>query len=420
MAFTNHRQCDRELTLVMMIGVLVAALGCSDAAMASASYDVKLMGRMAAIGSSHGSYAIEPGYYSGHHRVMITNGGDLALPMVTGPKGVAALWVRKAGELNGRIVFEAESAEHLFGDYTTDGDSTVIFSTIKEGKPIGIFRYSFLDDSVKKLTSGPLGAEAWYGIQSLGQRALSARVTFSSVEQVLGLWRDNKWTVLASTQEVDPESPFYFFHTHHVSDDGSVLVRALMSSRYDDGGIYRIAPDGVTTPLVETTQRDPKSTMSALAPWIAANRRGDLVFSAYNKAHGLIWFRLIDSRITPILPEAMPGNADLFPAAINDRGDVVFRFTDQESTSIFVDRLGMLERIAGGGDRVATDIGPGVIGTPHRKVGIFAHSPWINDRGDVAFVSDLSSFTVTHADLAGESFEAGIGIGIFIAHRLLD
>ena len=420
MVVSTHRQSDCVLTTALMIGVFVAALSWSGAAMASAYYDVKLMGRMAAIGSKHGSYAIEPGYYSGHHRVMITNGGDLALPMLTGPKGVAALWVRKAGELNGRIVFEAESADHLFGDYTTDGESSVIYSVVSERKPIGIFRYSFLDDSVKKLTSGPLGSEAWYGIQGLAQDAFSARVSFGSVAQVLGLWRDSKWTALASTRDVDSESPFYFFHTHYVQDDGTVIVRALMSARYDDGGIYRVAPDGVTTPLVETAQRDPKSTLTALAPWIAANRRGDLVFSAFNKANGLGWFRLKGGRVTPLLPEAMLGNADLFPAAMNASGDVVFRFTDRERTSLYVDMLGRLERIVGGGDRVATDIGPGSIGTPQRKVGIFSHSPWINDRGDVAFVSDLSSFAVPRADFASESFEAGIGIGIFIAHRVLD
>ena len=83
---------------------------------------------------------------------------------------------------------------------------------------------------------------------------------------------------------------------------------------------------------------------------------------------------------------------DSFAPDINNDGLVVFRGQDADGAAIFAGDGETLVRVAGQGDVVPTDQGPGQLGQhvdDPSSWPVFSGSPTINNAGDIAFVAGL-------------------------------
>ncbi|MBM4252912.1 MAG: hypothetical protein FJ146_13150 [Deltaproteobacteria bacterium] len=397
---------------------VVVALGVAGDLFA-ARYQIKLAARMAAIGSRHGSFAIEEGLYPSFHPVVLNDAGDIAQPMLTGPHGKAALWVRGHDWLSGRVVFEVDDTDQLITEVVNDGKEGVLFTVMDEAAALGVYRYSYANDQVTLVTAQPLGVRAFRSLESLGNGAFGSKLSFGASDQQLGVYQSGSWHWLAATMSVDRLSPFYFFYGVHFVEKDQAIVHAMHSPRSGDSAIYRLRSGAPPESLLQQSFSGGGAVNGALAPWIHGNARGELLFAYYGAQGGLAWRLLtVHNQITPIVPSAFDGVAELFPAAINDDGLVVLRAVARGLRGVYLSEDDAFIKIIGSGDTVMSDLGPAVVGRPMGASANFNHSPSINGQGDIAFTCDLVLPASPLQSVGLADFGEGIGIGIFVAHRL--
>ncbi len=384
-----------------------------------AEYRIKLAARMNAVGSRFGSFAIEEGYYPAFQPVVMNDAGDLALALLTGPNGKAAVWVREHNWLAGSIVFEAFNSNQQISEITSDGDDGVLFTLTEEARALGIYRYSFAAGKVTLLTAEPKGLSAYRALRSLNNGTYAAKLSFGALAQELSYFSDGIWHKLASTRSIDAASKFYFFHGVHFVNKLDVVVHALHSISAGDSAIYYLRPGRDPELLVAAGDNEGDAGSGFLAPWLVGNERGDLLYSRYAKRGGLKWIlRRTNGQILTIPPRDVEGQAELFPAVLNDAGMVALRINVNGRSGIYLSTDAILTPIVRGGDQVVTDLGVATIGKVDAQTGIFNNAPTMNRRGDVAFVCDLKTSKSFAQSIEDQAIEEGIGIGLFIARRL--
>ncbi len=403
--------------LLRLSSVLLGAVSSGDAF--AAVYEIKLAARMVAVGSKYGSYAIDEGYYPAFHPVVINDDGDLAQPMLTGPNGKAALWVRRHDWLSGRIVFEVTSTNQQITEVTKDGDNGVLFTVSEEATALGIYRYSYDSSQVNLVTTGPLGVAAYRSLSVMAGGVFGAKLSFGATNQRINVYDEDSWVALAATSSADPSSPFYFFHGVHFVDARQAIVHAMHSAQPGDSAIYRLRSGKAPELIVPERSRTGEAERLQLAPWIAGNHHGDLLFAHYGPKGGLSWNLLTgQDYIEQVIPSSFEGQAELFPAAINDAAMVVLRAFEKSGRAIYLRTGDEFKAIARSGDLVKTDLGHAAIGRPGGQNANFNHAPSLNARGDIAFVCDLILPPAFQQSSEPKGIGESIGIGLLVAHRL--
>lgn len=209
-------------------------------------------------------------------------------------------------------------------------------------------------------------------------------------------------TMYVADNGVDVASPYSFLYTPDTSDMGGpiggpagtprIASKVSTTAGFDFEEIHIFDADGTSRLVAVEIETDPMSPFSEFVTnSVAISDNGRIVaFQANDLAGTSGIYRYDDSTGTIDLiaqsGSGMVSSIDIFSPDVNNQGLVVFRGDDLNGlSSVFVGDGSSVQRVAGEGDQLVTDLGLRQLG---RRDNNFSQSgaPRINDAGDVGFI----------------------------------
>lgn len=253
----------------------------------------------------------------------------------------------------------------------------------------------------------PLGVSGSSNLVLTDWQRLGGRLDIGFTGDVLGTFNLQSaglpaLTVYATDNGVDASSPYSFLYTPDTSDFGGpiggpagtprIASKVSTAAGFDFEEIRIFDADGTSRLVVTETEIDPSSPFSELVTnGVAISDNGRMVAFQANNLQGRSGIYRYDDAtgMIDLIAEAgsgIVGTVDIFSPDVNDNGLVVFRGDDSTGfSSVFLGDGTRLQRIAGEGDMLETDLGLRQLG---RRDLDFSQSgaPRINNTGDVGFI----------------------------------
>ena len=299
------------------------------------------------------------------------------------------------GHGTGTVVYNANDGGALLGDPFINQNNQVTFTRFASTNAAddGIYVYNHNTGMTNKITSGPLGATSYTNPQLNDVGVIGMRAKFTTPQALLSYTlATNSFTNYVTETGGDPGSPYSFLYAPGFNNNNRIAALANLSNQPSTYRELRIwNPNGSST-LVATGDSSAGPTFFAFDNSISMNN-SDFVAFITRTTSAASSRRIVVSNgtTTTLFPTVSSGagftSLDSFAPVINDNGLVAFRGNDNQATprnSVFVSDGVTVQRIAGVGDILQTDLGP-------REVGFLMGGVDINNSGAVSFGVQFTS-----------------------------
>ncbi|CAN5637199.1 hypothetical protein BH20VER1_BH20VER1_02830 [soil metagenome] len=380
----------------MRIAVLAAASALVIAASAPAqtlplNYHLQLQVRAATGGTA---YNLPNGSTFNSVSVSLNESGEIAAKVNT-IGGTVSPGIFFGGHGVGGLVHNAGDNEAIFGDAFLNNNNQITWtrSLSTSAAHNGVWRYNHATATSALLTNGPLGATSYTFPRLSDAGILGARVRFNTPQALMSYNpASNAWTNYVTETSGDPNSPYSFLYAPAFNNNHKLAAQANLGAQASTYKELRVWSPNGSSVLVASGDSNTGPTFYAFDNSISMNNLDQVAFiTRTSTAAADRRIVVSDGTTTTLFPTVSSGagftSLDFFAPVINDNGLVAFRGNDNQATprdSVFVSNGTTVQRIAGVGDILMTDIGP-------REVGFLMGGVDINNHGAVAFGVQFSS-----------------------------
>jgi hypothetical protein len=337
----------------------------------------------------------------------INDAGNVAVKVNTvGTTTSPGIWF--GGRGTGALVYNANDNAALISDPFINNNNQVSFPRFAStsASDDGLYVYNRATMATTRVTNGPLGATSYTNPHINDNGIIGMRVKFTTPQALMTYnIAANAFTNYVTENSGDPNSPYSFLYAPAFNNNNRLAAQANLTNQPTSFKQVRIwNADGSST-LVAQGDSSAGPVYYGFDNSMSMNNNDEVAFNTRTTAASSSRRIVVSNGTTTKLFPTVSDNAgftslDSFAPSVNDAGRVAFRGNDVNGrSSVFISDGTTVQRIAGVGDVLQTDIGP-------REVGSLMGNPRINNRGAVAF---------------GLQFSAGSGGGnaIYVAYPQL-
>lgn len=327
--------------------------------------------------------------------VSVVGGDTSTVGVFLGSKGVGGLvWT--------------DGGDSFISDCSLNGSGLAVWR-LSDASPDGLYYYDDSDGSSGLLTTRPLGASYWTGIEVNASGQVGFRASFLGDYAWVSYDGETNPPFHAVDEGIDV-SPYWYLYTPSFNDSRLIAGKVSLAADHSHDQIVACTEDAVCTVLVEDRDADPSSDFTSFGNSVSLTNSGWVAFRA-GLDGGEDGVFLTDGTTTvTIATTAMPevSGIDAFAPSANDSGQVAFRAFDSVGLqAVFVGDGTDLVKVVTEHDLVPSDLGTARV-DQHDDSVVFAGSPSINSSGDVAFIASLTP---------PDDNQVEWGSGLFIAYR---
>ena len=299
------------------------------------------------------------------------------------------------GQGTGSLVHDANDNAAILGEVFLNNNNQVSFTRAASTNTTddGVYVYSDPLHTTTRATGGPLGATSYTNPQINDIGIIGMRIKFNTPQALFTFNPGtNAFTNYVTETGGDPNSPYSFIYAPAFNNNNRIAAQVNLTGQPSTYKELRIWNSNGSSILVASGDSSAGPTFYAFDNSISMNNLDRVAFTtrtaAATSARRIV---VSDGTNTTLFPTVSSGagftSIDSFPPVVNDNGLVAFRGNDNQSTpkdSVFVSNGTFVQRIAGVGDVVPTDIGP-------REIGFLMGAVDINNRGAVSFGVQFTS-----------------------------
>jgi hypothetical protein len=322
----------------------------------------------------------------------INDAGNVAVKVSTvGQTTSPGLWF--GGRGTGSLVYNANDNGALMSDPFLNNNNQVSFPRFASTNAAddGIYVYNHATMATTRVTNGPLGATSYTNPQINDNGIIGMRVKFSTPQALMTYnIATNAFTNYVTENSGDPNSTFTFLYAPAFNNNNKLAAFANLSGQASSYRQLRVWNADGTSMLVAEGDTSAGPTYFGFDNSISMNNNNAVAFiTRTTPASSGRRIVVSNGTTTKLFPTVSAGagftSLDSFAPSVNDAGLVAFRGNDTNGrSSVFISDGTSVQRIAGVGDVLQTDIGP-------REVGFLMGNPRINNRGAVAFGLQFSA-----------------------------
>ncbi len=310
---------------------------------------------------------------------------------VPGQSGVYAPGIWSGGHGEGGLVYTGEANQRASDDVSINGSGDIAFTIADGGVDNKLWRYDAQTGTSEQVGTSPVFPRGYRGpsIDDAGDIGFTG--DFGTGKAYAGAV-DGSGQIFVNDRNLDPDSPWTYLYTPDFNDTGQIAAKVATSDDLvTDIEIRLFERDGTSRRILANHAVDPNSPYEKFNNSVSVNDEGVVAVVAHRTDGTEVVIRSDGETTTEI---ARAGDSDVikdidyFTPDVNDDGLVVFRGSDAQGQAVYVGDGTSLTRVAGKGDVVETDQGPGQLGQ-HDSSPVFGGSPTINNHGDVAFAAGL-------------------------------
>ena len=310
---------------------------------------------------------------------------------VPGQSGVYAPGIWSGGHGQGGLVYTGGADQQASDDVSINNAGDIAFTIADGGVDNTLWRYDAQTAASAQVGTSPVFPNGYRGpaIDDAGDIGFTG--SFGVGKAYAGAV-NGTGQIFVNDHDLDPASPWTYLYTPGFNDTGQIAAKVATSDDLvTDIEIRLFERDGTSRLILANNAVDPASPYAKFNNSVSVNDAGVVTVVA-NRTDGTEVVVRSDGATTTEIAAAgadrVIKDIDYFTPDINDEGLVVFRGSDATGQAVYVGDGTTLTRVAGKGDVVDTDQGPGQIGQ-HDTSPVFGGSPTINDHGDVAFAAGL-------------------------------
>jgi hypothetical protein len=322
----------------------------------------------------------------------INDAGNVAVKVNTvGTTTSPGIWF--GGRGTGGLAYNANDNAALMSDPFINNNNQVSFPRFASSSATddGLYVYNHATLATARVTNGPLGATSYTNPHINDNGIIGMRVKFNTPQALMTYnIAANAFTNYVTETSGDPNSPYSFLYAPAFNNNNRLADEANLTGQPTSFKQLRVwNPDGTST-LVAQGDSSTGPTFFGFDNSISMNNNNAVAFiTRTTSASSSRRVVVSDGTTTRLFPTVSDGagftSLDSFAPSVNDAGLVAFRGNDANGrNSVFISDGTTVQRIAGVGDVLQTDIGP-------REVGFLMGNPRINNRGAVAFGLQFSS-----------------------------
>lgn len=316
----------------------------------------------------------------------INDAGNVAVKVTTvGQTTSPGLWFGGFG--TGALVYNANDDNALLSDPFINNNNQVSFPRFvsTSASDDGLYVYNHGTMATTRVTNGPLGATSYSNPKINDQGIIGVRVKFNSPQALFTFdTATNVFTNYVTENSGDPNSRYSFIYAPASNNNNRIAAEANIVSQATSFKELRAWQADGSSLLIALGDSSAGPTFFGFDNSISMNNSNAVAFiTRTGAAPSNRRIVVSDGTTTTMFPTVSAGagftSLDSFAPSVNDNGLVAFRGNDASGRdSVFVSDGTTVQRIAGVGDVLDSDIGP-------RGVGFLMGNPRINNRGAVAF-----------------------------------
>ena len=371
-------------------------------------YTLELQARTNLLGNASGAYNVAPGnLLAGSLQIPLTDDGQIAFRLAITPEGRQAVWWGKDGAGQRIYVLPDLGEDARISDPSLNSQGSLAFAVTgaSSAGQNGIYRLNVASPDQVRVERVPIGASNWSSLQLNEAEVLGFRASYGGGGQSYVVAGQSSPTsgwvhTLVSDNIADSSSPYSFLYSPRLNDQEQIAgVGDLATASAEYFQELRIFSAFVEPRLVAQTRgldaNSPVYRFASVQP--ALNNQGQVAFlgtarDASGRNVTTLWFwDGTDLRVIAQDGQGEIRQLEFFPPDINDSGLVVFRAFDAANLrAVWVSDGQALKRVVSEHDIVTSDLGPARIDQETPSNPVFAGSPSINERGDVALAAGLA------------------------------
>lgn len=321
--------------------------------------------------------------------------------------GAPGVWFGGAG--SGSIVHRGTEVQSIPNDVSLNEAGDIAFTLGDGGLDNALFRYDGASATVGQVGTSPVLPSSYSNPTIDEDGGITFGGTFGSGRAWAGV-ADGTGVYYVQDSTLAPGSPFGYLYTPRGNDAGQIAGKVGLEGDIATSVEIRLfEADGSSQLLAASSAADASSPYSAFDNSLGLSDKGTVAVVATRTADSTkVLLRLDGSTTTEVAVAGEDGivSFDFFPPDVNDDGQVVFRAVDGAGQAVYVTDGDTLTRVAGAGDEVETDNGPGQLGQ-HDSSPVFGGAPRINNAGDVSFTAGVHP--------VGDN-QVEWGSGVFVAY----
>lgn len=362
-------------------------------------------------------YNLPPGSSFNSINADIDDSGRVSFPVQVVPNGASSspgVWFGP-GDGSGSVVFHGPVDSLIGSSLRINNDGLAVFTLTETVGQDGIWRYDHTTQQAARVGTSPVFPNS-YGTPGINASAqIGFQANFAGGRAYASVAPATAALIHVADRGIGPGSSYTYLYTPAFDDTRGIVAKVATSGDLTSATeIRRFASDGSSTRLAANRGTDALSPIRQFDNSLALSDHGRVAFIATRDADGRrVVYRVDGATLTEIAavdPAGTIRELEFFAPTINDDGLVAFRARDANGQAIYVGDGNTLARVAGKGDRLATDQGLGQIGQ-HNTDSVFSGAPMLNNRGDLVFIAAL------HPD--GQS-QVEWGTGVFVAKVAAD
>jgi len=362
-------------------------------------------------------YNLPPGSSFNSISADIDDSGRVSFPVQVVPNGASSspgVWFGP-GDGSGSVVFYGPVDSLISSSLRINNDGLAVFTLSETAGQDGIWRYDHGTQQAARVGTSPVFPNS-YGTPGINAAAqVGFQANFAGGRAYASVAPAAAALIHVADRGIDPGSSYTYLYTPAFDDTRGIVAKVATSADLTSATeIRRFASDGSSARLAANRGTDALSPIRQFDNSLALSDHGRVAFIATRDADSRrVVYRVDGATLTEIAavdPAGTIRELEFFAPSINDAGLVAFRARDANGQAIYVGDGSTLARVAGKGDRLATDQGLGQIGQ-HNADSVFSGAPMLNNRGDLVFIAAL------HPD--GQS-QVEWGTGVFVAEVAAD
>ena len=358
-----------------------------------------------------GAYNIPADHFLDGPTIWVNNAGEVAFAVPIAPDNLRHLWY--GDDQHGGLVYDSPAGAFV-GGMSLDDAGTIAFD-MTMAQPEGLYQIDAAGGGeAQLLTTEPFGAlgRGTPLINAHGDIGFRASV---GADHAHYMWPAGGPSPLPRATEtaLDPQSPYSYLFSPAFNRRGDLAGQARRGPGLDDSNPDEIVlwpTSGDPVVIARDADADSSSLYAGFdASRIGLDDRGQVVFIAdlVEGGRAVVVSDGTDTVTVAREGQDQVGSIEYFSPTINNSGWVVFRATDADGAhAIWLGDGTQLRKVVTEHDPVTTDLGAGMLAQEAADVPVFAGTPTVNDRGDVAFAAG-----VTPAD----DDQVEWGTGVFVA-----